>query len=60
LIAAEQRPEANLLETVVGDCDRDLPPVAAHLVDRLDLVSGLIVVPFQEVIHVVLEALKIK
>ena len=48
----------NLLESVVGDSDGNLPPVAAHLVDRLDLVPGLILVALQEVLNIVLEALK--
>ena len=48
----------DLLEAVVGDSDGDLPPVAAQLVDRLDLVACLVFVALQEVLHVVLEALK--
>ena len=46
------------MEAVVRDSDGDLPPVAAQLVDRLDLVACLVFVALQEVLHVVLEALK--
>jgi hypothetical protein len=48
----------NLLEPVVWNSDRDLPSIAAHLVDWLDLVPGLVLVTLQEMLHIIFEALR--
>ena len=46
------------MESVIGDCDGNFPTVTAHFVDRLDLVTSFILMPFQEVLHIVFETLK--
>ena len=40
--------EGHLLEAVVGDGHSHLPPLAALLVHRLDLVPGLVLVAFKK------------
>ena len=48
------------METVVRHCDGDLPPVAAHLVDGLDLVARLVLVTLEEDFNIVFETLRRK
>ena len=48
----------HLLEAIVLNCDSNLPPLAAHLINGLDLIARFVLVAFQEMLHIVFEALK--
>ncbi len=53
----DNKPFAYLLESVVRHCDSDFPPVAAHLIDGLDLVASLVLMALEEDLDIIFESL---